>query len=409
MDRETIRRYAQLALAAIAVLSAIGAGYRYLVRGGSPFGERVVATPASGPVGMRPFFDFHGYGDRQVTVFLCVGPTSGVEDCANLGKGPANKRLQGKAIPKELPDTTEVVPGEYILRAGPDDEGNYPQRGEFDIVEFAVGPRPRAVSFADVEPRSLRIGDPKKVATGAPCRPPLFLADGRLAVGSTVVDPTTGVTIDFGLDAAELAWSPVGDKLAILTSDRKEIRLAAPDGSDATTVNEAREARGLLSSLSWSPQGDRLAFIAQPDPATRQLFGDPTSPTVRILDATKGTVTDAGPGLAVAWSPNKDLLAVEMAGAKIEASTPEGGRRALTSGRRPSWSPDGRFVTVVRTTAAGVSQGWVVPVQGGGEAPLGGDRVCALSFSPAGTFLAVVGDNEGKTTLILRSVEKQTG
>jgi hypothetical protein len=395
-----------MALAAFAAFTAVAAGFRYLVREGSPFGEHIVVTPASGPIGMRPFFEFPGYeGGQSVTVYLCAGTTSGVEDCASLGKGKAGKRLVGKPIPKELPDTTEVLPGEYILRAGPDARGEYPQRGQFDVVAFKVGSRPRSPSF-DVPPSSLEVGPAKRVATNAPCRPPLFLADGRLAVGSTVVDPTTGVTIDFGLAAHELAWSPVGDKLAILTSDRKEIRMSAPDGSGATVIE--REARGLLSSLSWSPDGDRLAYIAQPDPTTTQLADDVRSPTVRIVNATNGEVSSAGPGLAVAWSPNKDLLAVEMAGAKIEASTPQGGRRPLTSGRRPGWSPDGRYVTVVRAAAGGASQGWVVPVQGSGAAPLGGNGVCALSFSPAGTHLAVVADNEGKTTLLLRTIERSS-
>jgi WD40 repeat protein len=405
MDRDSLRRYAQITLGAIAALSAIGAGYRYLVRGGSPFGQHLVVTPASGPIGMRPFVEFPGYKEGQeVSVYLCAGSTGGVEDCANLGKGKAGSRLRAKPIPKELPDTTEVLPGEYVLRAGPDAQGEYPQRGGFDVVAFKVGSRPRPPAF-DVPPSSLVVGKPRRVATGAPCRPPLFLADGRLAVGSTVVDPTTGVQIEFDLPAQELAWSPVGDKLAILTSDRKEIRLAAPDGSGATA--KVREARGFVSSLSWSPSGDRLAYIAQPDPATRQLFGDPTSPTVKILNVASGESTSAGPGLAVAWSPSKNLLAVEMAGAKIQASTPQGGRRDLTSGRRPAWSPDGRYLTVVRTAPSGTSQGWVVPVRGAGAAPLGGSNVCALSFSPAGTSLAVVADNEGKTTLMLRSIEKR--
>ena len=407
MDIQALRRNAQIALAALAVVAAVGAGFRYLVRGGSPFGQHVVVTPTTGPIGMRPFFEFAGYEEGQnVTVYLCAGPTSGVEDCASLGKGKAGKRLIGKPIPKELPDTTEVLPGQYVLRAGPDAQGEYPQRGEFDVVAFKVGSRPRSPTF-DVPPSSLEVGPAKRVATNASCRPPLFLADGRLAVGSNVVDPSTGVTIEFDVPAQELAWSPVGDKLAILTSDRKEIRMAAPDGSGATVIE--REARGLLSSLSWSPDGDRLAYIAQPDPTTTQLADDVRSPTVRVVNATNGQISSAGPGLAVAWSPNEDLLAVEMAGAKIEASTPQGGRRALTTGRRPGWSPDGRYLTVVRTASGGASQGWVVPVQGSGAAPLGGDGVCALTFSPAGTHLAVVSDDEGKTTLLLRTISKRAG
>ena len=97
----TLRRNAQIALAALAVLAAVGAGFRYLVRGGSPFGQHIVATPASGPVGMRPFFEFPGYeGGQSVTVYLCAGETGGVEDCASLGKGKAGERLHRQADPQ---------------------------------------------------------------------------------------------------------------------------------------------------------------------------------------------------------------------------------------------------------------------------------------------------------------------
>jgi hypothetical protein len=401
MDIQALRRYTQITLAAIAVLSAVAAGYRYLVRSGSPFGEHLLITPAVGPVGMRPFLDFPGYhGDREINVYLCASATGGVEDCAKLGTGHPGERLRARRIPHELPDTTRVVPGDYVLRAGPDARGSYPERGVLKIVPFKIGRRPRPRSFAGVQPSDLRIGPPHKIATGAVCGSPLFLADGRLAVGSAVVDATTGVTIEFEIDARELAWSPVGDKLAILTTDRKEIRLAAPDGSGA--VVKVREARGLLSSLSWSPDGDRLAYISQSDPSTR---GGPGPPTVRIINATTGEVSTAGPGLAVAWSPTADLLAVEMSGGVIQASTPTGGRSSLTTGRRPGWSPDGRFVTVVRSSASGGQTGWVVPVQGGSGAPVAGSGVCALAFSPSATSLAVVTEREGATTLLLRSVE----
>jgi hypothetical protein len=399
MDRETLRRYAQITLAVVAALAAVAAGFRYVTRGGSLFGEHLVVSPDAGPVGIRPFFDFEGFdGGQEVTVYLCAG-SADVEDCAVLGKGRAGERLQSKPIPRELPDTTTVDPGTYVLRAGPDDKGGFPGRGSFEVIEFKVGGRSAVTRFNGVSPSQLKLGEPQRVARGAPCRPPLFLRDGRLAVGSTVVDPHTGVTIDFKLDAHELAWSPVGDKLAILTPDRKEIRLAAPDGSGAVT--RVREARGLMSSLTWSPSGDRLAYIAAPDPATRQLAGDPTSPTVKILNATNAEVSSAGPGLAVSWSPDDDLLAVEMAGAVVQASTPQGGRRELTTGRRPAWSPDGRFLTVVRGED---DEGWVVPAKGDGGAPIAGKQVCALSFSPTGTSLAVVNDMEGQTTLFLRAV-----
>jgi hypothetical protein len=402
MKLSSLRRNAQIALAVIAVLAASGAALRYFTRGGTFFGEHVVVTPSAGPVGLRPFFEFPGYDEgREVTVYLCASTTGGIEDCASLGKGKAGQRLTGSPIPHELPDTTAVEPGTYILRAGPGNEGSYPERGRLEVIAFTVGDKPRAPGFDGVAASALRVGLPRHVARGAPCRPPLFLADGRLAIGSNVVDPESGVTIEFDIEAYELAWSPVGDKLAILTTDRKEIRLAGPDGASAVT--KVREARGLLSSLSWSPEGDRLAYIAQPDPATRQLTGDPTSPTVKILNATNGTQTAAGPGLSVAWSPTGDVLAVEMAGGVIQSSTTAGTRKALATGRRPAWSHDARFLAVVRTEGD-QTKGYIVPAAGGPGIAVTGNGGCAMSFSPTGEYVSVVASTGGQSQVQLRTL-----
>jgi hypothetical protein len=403
MNTSSLRRNAQIALAVIAVLAAIGSGVRYLARGGSLFADHVVATPGAGPVGLRPAFEFEGYpGGREVSVFLCLSASGDIEGCADLGKGKAGERLIGKPIPAELPDGTTVEPGTFVIRAGPEDDDTYPERGEFEVVPFRVGTKARAQSFEGVTAADLQAGDPRRIARGVACRPPIFLADGRLSVGSTIFDPVTNVTIEFDIDAQELAWSPVGDKLAILTPDRKEIRLAAPDGSSAVT--RVREARGFISSLSWSPDGAHLAYIAAPDPATRQLAGDPRSPTVTILNATNGNRTTAGPGLSVAWSPDSDVLAVEMAGGKIESSTPSGSRKPLATGSKPSWSHDGRFLSVVRTEGE-QQRAWIVPASGGSGVAITGPGGCAMSFSPTGRALSVVANQNGQTSLQVRTLE----
>ena len=402
--RKRGRVIAQIVLVTISVVAAGGATLRFLEHGGtrSFFGPQVHAIPSSGPVGMSPFLELAGFDrGQEVTVYLCAAAATPVDDCVELAKGAAPGPIHAGAIPEAFPDADEIVPATYVLRAGPDDKGEFPTRGTFEVVLFKVGARVRARSFAGVVPQSLRIGDAKEIARGAECRPPLFLPDGRLAVGPTVVDPATGVTIQFDLQASELAWSPVGDKLAILTPDRKEIRLAGPDGQDAVT--SVREARGIISSLSWAPQGDRLAFISQNDPNTR---GGPGPPTVRILNATNGEVAAAGPGIGVSWSSKPELLAVERADGAIEASTASGGRRRLTTGRDPSWSWDGSLIAFVRGEGASQS-GFIARVDGSEPSPEVGGGVCALSFSPSGESLAVVIESDGKRTLYLRPIDVQ--
>jgi hypothetical protein len=399
------RLIAQLVLVLISVLATVGAAYRFLERGGtsSLFGENIQAIPASGPVGISPFLELRGFDPgKRVTVFLCPDASGPINDCVKLGEGEAPKRIRSQPIPQAFPNADDIVPATYVLRAGPDENGDYLVRGNYQITLFKVGPKPRPRSFAGVVPQAIGVGQPKEIARGAECRPPLFLPDGRLAVGTTVVDPSNGVTIRFNLEASELAWSPVGDKLAILTTDRKEIRLAGPDGQDAVTA--VREARGLLSSLSWAPQGDRLAFISQNDPNTR---GGPGPPTVRILNAVNGSVTSAGPGIGVTWSSRPDLLAVERADGAIEASTASGGRRRLVSGHDASWSPDGSLIAFV-AKVEGIDDGWIARADGSEASPEVGSNVCAVSFSPSGEFLAVVQEKGGgETSLVLRPIEVQ--
>jgi hypothetical protein len=398
METGNLRRTAQLVLAVIAVLAAVGAVYQYLNREGGILGPHVNAVPSSGPVGMRPFFEIRGYPeDQEVSVRLCTG-TSEIAECAELAKGKAGDRLRSAPIPATLPDSSDVTPGTYELRVGPDRQGGYPERGRFEVVPFAVGERLEGRPFAGVDPSSVRAGEAKEIARGAPCRPPSYLGDGRLAVGSTVVDPETGATVVFNFQALELAWSPDGSKLAMLTPDRKEIRLANADGTEATA--KVREARGFLSSISWAPDSNRLAFISENDPAAPRL--GPGPPTVKILNVDSGEQTAAGPGLAVAWS-SRDILAVERAGAVIEASNIQGARQPLTNGRRPSWSSDGGFLAVIRSNESNVEQGWIASSDGSKSAPVAGDGVCGLSFAPDGDEIAVVRSEGG--VLLVRPIE----
>src|SRR5581483_6277481 len=169
----TPRKIAQIALAVIAIAAAGGAVFRYLDRSGEFFGERIEALPTSGPVGMRPVMTPHGYkGTKPFNVIMCVGSTSDVGDCIKLGTSAGSAPFHAKPIPAQFPDGTDVAPGTYVIRTGPDASGQYPVRGSFKIVPFKVGPKHKLLTgFESVSPSALQVGQPKEIARGAPCAP----------------------------------------------------------------------------------------------------------------------------------------------------------------------------------------------------------------------------------------------
>jgi hypothetical protein len=401
---DTARRVAQVVLVVVSALTAVTAAVLYLGRGPEAlFGERIVAVPPQGPVGMRPFLEPRGFSPAGKSVYLCPSATGSVRDCVPFGSVRGSVRSQAKTIPTMWPNGDEIVPAHYDLRAGPDDKGQYPVRGTFEVVAFKVGPHPIVRTYAGVTPQALRLGTPTELARGnLVCAPPTFMPDGRLAVGGTVYDPTTGVTIAMSLGdrVSEMTWSPLGNKLAFITADHKEIRIGGPDGRDAVT--KVREARGLLSSISWGPAGDKLAFIARDDPSVVE-GGGPGPPTVNILNVATGSRTQAGPGLAVAWAPRGDVFVVDRASGEIELANPTGGRRSLVRGRLASFSPDGRFVAYVRDLEAGAA-GFVALADGSSEASVTGAGVCGISFSASGNAVALVTGSGSSRRLVMRPI-----
>ncbi len=407
MDRERLRRGAQLALVVIAVAAASAAGVRYaMTRIGAAQGERVVADPSSGPVGMRPFLEARGYDeDRTVAVYLCPpGPSPDtedpgrVDDCVELGSGAAGSRLTATPIPDRFPGGAEIVPGAYPLRAGPDPDGAYPVRGAFTIVPFTIGSVPRGGSFDGVPLDDIEIGELREVARGAPCRT-RFMPDGRLALSGLIFDPRTGVTVQLDIQGVELAWAPTRDRLAIVPTDRKEVMLAAPDGSDRTVV--VREPRGVISSVTWSPDGAALAYVARTEAGVR---GGPGPPTVFVLDVTDGTTRAIGGGESVAWSPDPGRLAVETVGGMIELSDPAGARTGVTEGRRPAWSPDGSLLAFIRPQDGEAGETWIARVGEPETRRLAPAEVCGIAFSPDGRRTAEVMKQADTTVLVVRPI-----
>jgi hypothetical protein len=385
MAHET-RRTLQVVLLSVALLAVGLAGWRYVEarRPGAALGpsKRVVATPSSGPIGVRPILDLEGWPpDARLTVFLCTpASTSHTDACVELvadasGHVPSP---QVAPIPPSI-GPEPVTPQTYLLRGGtgtPEDP--FDVHGRFEVVPFHIADPPSARSYPPGS--QIAAGPPTEIARGASCDVEVT-PDDRILVGRRLVDLGNGVITEVALEGAEVVWSPARDRLAIVTGDRKEIRLAAPDGSGAEVVR--REARGILASVTWSPEGDHIAFTARSDPAVR---GGPGPPTVHFFNLTTGESGTLGAGERVAWSPVGDRLAVEVRG-EVQIGDLQANRTPLLSGIKPAWSPDGSLVAAVRAGPDGAGEAWVARADAPHSARLVPDAVCGLAFSAGGTRL----------------------
>lgn len=371
---------AQAILVVIGVLALTTATYRYFSTRDPDSKPAVVSTPRTGPVGMRPFFSVIGLPEnRTVRIEICKGAS-----CAVVASGRSPGPIRSDALPMAI-GQTPVEPGTYALRARLTG-GSSVVKGNIEVTKFTVGARPSKPAPFDP---SAELGAPNEIAAHSGCRPQAA-PDGRIIVGFSLIDALRGVTYQRPAIGLEPAWSPKGDRLAFLTGDRKEVRVASPDGSEPEVV--VREPRGLISSLSWSPEGDRLAFIASPD-----VRGGPRGPTVEIVNLVDGARAQFGPGDSVAWAPNSDRMAISR-GPTVELSDGSGKRSVLANGTAGVWTADGTHVVLIRGQSA-----WAVNVDSKAEKQILASGACGVGFTPEGHNL-LIADPDGK--LVLRGFRR---
>jgi Tol biopolymer transport system component len=157
--------------------------------------------------------------------------------------------------------------------------------------------------------------------------------------GRSPVDPTW----------YQVAWSPSGDRLALVHALPGDASSAGIDVVDLHGTVVARDAApdvAPTSRISWSRNGGRLAY------GTR-------AGRVRLLTVASGArqaLTGRPLGSDPAWSPNGRLIALATSRGIVLVQPSRFGIRLLTRGGRadktPTWSPDGRWIAYAHQTGS---------------------------------------------------------
>lgn len=184
-------------------------------------------------------------------------------------------------------------------------------------------------------------------------------------------------------EVTAVAWSPDGSLLAIAFSDRNST-LGLWDADTGELLSELTGHRYSVRSIDWSPDGRRVATGS-------------SDRTVHVWDARIGVrlhlLTGHGSSVtSVAWSPDGRLLAT--AGGRVRIWDPEAGHQlGLLEGpgfgtTSVAWSPDGRLLASASHDA--VVRLWDPRTTEELRSAPGGNRtlVATLAWSPDGRFLA---------------------
>jgi Tol biopolymer transport system component len=254
----------------------------------------------------------------------------------------------------------------------------------YNVVAPSFSPDGHEIAFTETNPADQTADKVRLVGTdGSAGRP---LGAGWLAAWSPIGDRLAVLRRFYGpspidivrpdgsnlarvADDASLAmsWSPDGRSLAYTTSaSPNALTVVAADGSKKRTVITA-QPNGGVSDVSWAPDGTKLLVVMDvPPPAgladtLTQLFAlDPGSLALRQL--TRVSAYHSAP----AWAADGHTLAFVTrtgfaAGPRVAVSNPDGSLpRTVTRGDQPSLSPDGSRLLVVRNNRI-----WVVQLPGG--------------------------------------------
>jgi Tol biopolymer transport system component len=219
------------------------------------------------------------------------------------------------------------------------------------------------------------------------------------------------LTSDPGYDD-DPAWSPDGRQIAFTRfSDNAaaDIYVMNADGSEQRLVTRIAQRIGAYrGELAWSPVGDKIAFVSRRGSTLEISVMNSDGSEQRRL--TRNKVGDRNP----VWSPDGRRIAYESNWQIWVMNADGSGQRRLThnGGRNfnPAWSPDGRRIAFERRLGRYQEVDWcsgcggalffevhVMNADGSGQRQLTpeGARNRAPSWSPDGRKIAFVSNRNG--------------
>lgn len=344
---------------------------------------------------------------------------------------------QGAATTPTVTPAAATVPATSVAITAPTETPPCPPPGSSHLLAFSADGAVLAYGYQESTRSRLYLLDMAAARAGTVGALRLVADDGwafswDVAEDRLVYAGTSGRTlnllnangeaageIDIGWQHAFPAWSPTGDQVALIHTDRRRdeaglaasgLMLLTPDGDSdplmrfslrqlaALRGDAAGTARDIFNSgPAWSPDGRDLAVVAADGLYwLAAAGGDPVRLTGEDICAQQPAWSPSGQRIAFLSAP---LNAGIDAGWGLQTTQPDGsGQVTLVSNqtlhlRQFAWSPDGAHIAFIAAAAPAEAALYLIKVDG--------DSLTALSTPVTGAAVAAAWLPDGSAIAVL--------